>query len=484
MKRPILLLFVLATLASTASSQEFAQWLFPFPSTTSRQFPRITKGADGSMVVTYVERQGNNAKVFVVLSADNGRTWTNPTSPTSVLYGSIGLQRQPYTVIGGDGTLHCVWENFWKGNQLSIFHSRSTDQGSTWSTPAPLHEVSDGRNQDFSSVAAGSDGLVYACFISGDIDDNDGYRHLFLVRSSNGGETWGTPVRVDQFTTEGGSCECCQPHVMVARDGMVGVGFRANLNNKRDVYLATSTDSGQSFIAPYILQTGTWTIAGCPSTGPKLRFDDNGTVHAVWRDTRDDVGEARTYYTRYHPGTRAIPRNIDLTAPIASGSEYADVAVSGQGDSVCVIIETTRGVQILRSDDGGNSFKSEIVDPFAVQSVSGHVVWTNEGKPYAAWQSTRDSHYDIRVSVDQVTDVSEEARTAQSVYATRSSNGWELTGAVETGAQGNVDIYDVRGSVVLKGTLIGDENPVLTVHGSIPRQPLWARIGQNVVFLP
>ena len=126
--RALIIVWVLASI--TAHSQIGTAWLFTFPSTISRQAPRITKGTDGTLVVTYIEREGNDANVFVVVSRDHGCTWSQPTSPTTVKYGSVGLQRQPHTVVGGDGTLHCLWENFWNGNQLSIFHSRSTDGGS------------------------------------------------------------------------------------------------------------------------------------------------------------------------------------------------------------------------------------------------------------------------------------------------------------------------------------------------------------------
>ncbi len=470
-------------LAGPVLAQGNESWLFTFPSTTSRQFPRITKGADGMLVVTYVERSGRDATVFVTTSSDHGRMWTPPTSPTKVLYGSIGLQRQPYTVRGGDGTLHCVWENFWNGNQLSIFHSRSTDQGQTWTHPSAVHDVRDGRMQEFSSVAAGRDGLVYIIFISADINDLDGYQHLMLVRSTDAGATWSAPVRVDQFAEEGGACECCQPHVMVAPDGMVGVAFRSNLKNRRDVFLATSTDDGQSFQAPYLIQNGIWTIPGCPSTGPKIRFDQNGEVHAVWRDTRDAVDRSLTYYARYMPGTRVIPANLDLTTPIANSSEYADVAVSPNGDSICVVIETSRGLQILRSRDGGASFQSEIVDPFALQSVSAHVVWTDEGQPFAVWQSTRNGVYDLRVSRDQVTSVSTQEDPGKGLVATRASDRWLVHGPVpESGS--DVVVFDIQGRMVTTAELQPGEPWSIVPHTRMPNTLLWARIGTQMILLP
>lgn len=477
----IVLLMLIGALSATAQGD--AAWLFDFPSTTSRQAPRITKGLDGTLVVTYIERSGSDAKVFVVVSRDHGRTWTNPTSPTIVKYGSVGLQRQPHTVVGGDGTLHCLWENFWNGNQLSIFHSRSTDGGETWSHPAPIHDVRDGRLQEFSTIAAGRDGLVYAAFISADIDDLDGYQHLLMMRSTDAGATWVGPVRVDNFLQEGGACECCQPHVQVASDGTVGVAFRSNLKHQRDIYLTTSSDDGVSFSPPYLIQNGTWTIFGCPSTGPKIRFDQNGEVHAVWRDTRDDVSKALSYYARYQPGTRVIPRNVDITTPVASRSEYGDIAVSPEGDSICIALETTRGLQILRSNDGGQTFRSQIVDPFAVQAVWAHVVWTDEGLPLAVWQSTRGEYYDLRISRDQVTSVDELPSEGQ-LTATRTADGWNLQGDLPNDIGRSIQVFDLLGRTVGVASLQRGEPNRLVLDLSGQNRFLWARIGGRFVALP
>ena len=475
-------LCVLIILSVPSVGQLDATWLFEFPSTTSRQAPRITKGADGTLVVTYIERDGNLANVFVVTSSDHGRTWSNPTSPTQVRYGSVGLQRQPHTVVGGDGTLHCLWENFWNGNQLSIFHCRSTDGGETWTTPAPIHDVRDGRLQEFSTIAAGRDGLVYSAFISADIDDLDGFQHLMLMRSTDAGVTWEGPIRVDNFQQDGGACECCQPHLQVADDGVVGLAFRSNLEHKRDIWLAVSNDDAQSFTAPYLLQNGTWTIFGCPSTGPKIRFDENGEVHAVWRDTRDDVKKALSYYARYQPGSRVIPRNLDITSPVASRSEYGDLAVGPSGDSICVVLETTRGLQILRSDNGGQTFRSQIVDPFALQAVWAHVVWTDEGIPLAVWQSTRGEFFDIRISRNQVTSVTEEEQPQQLV-ATRNGDGWLLTGPIlETVS--NVPVFDLQARRVGVGTITHGSPARLQLGSAAQHRPLWARIGTHYVMLP
>jgi hypothetical protein len=130
-------------------------------------------------------------------------------------------------------------------------------------------------------------------------------------------------------------------------------------------------------------------------------------VHAAWRDTRDAVGYDVAYYAKYLPGSRMMVQNVDLSSAHAEQAEYPVVAVDPQGQHIAVIFESSRGVQIARSSDGGQTFANEIVDATAIRAVSPHVVWARDGVPYAAWQSTRGDKFDVRVVRDQVTGVGE-----------------------------------------------------------------------------
>jgi len=377
-----------------------------FPDASSRQAPKVTVAADGTLITTYIVQSGRDAKVMMSTSADHGLVWSAPLQISTVLYGTIGLQRQPITVKAPNGTLHAIWENVRTGNTLSIYHTRSTDGGVTWTTPTPVYLVNDGRSQDFSSIAVAPNGTIYVSFLSADLNALDGLQHVLVVRSMDDGVSWTKPVRADMFT-EGGACECCQQNIAVSREGLVAIAFRSNINNRRDVFLALSADSGASFITPVPIQTGTWTIDACPATGPSLMFDTTGMLHTSWRDTRDAVGRNVVYYARYLPFSRMMVQNIDLSTGHADEAEYPFVAASPSGEEVAVIFESSRGVQIARSRDGGQTFQHQVVDPLTTHTAYPHIVWTQDGHPFAAWRSIRSGISDIQVVREGATSVRE-----------------------------------------------------------------------------
>lgn len=92
-------------------------------------------------------------------------------------------------------------------------------------------------------------GTIYVTY-SSDPDGNNGkdVADIFVVRSTDGGETWSPPLRVNDDTT---TSDQFQPAIAVAQDGTVGLMFydrRLDPENvSLDVFMVRSTDGGQTF---------------------------------------------------------------------------------------------------------------------------------------------------------------------------------------------------------------------------------------------
>lgn len=391
----ILLLLVMSLIAEpmVVTAQTDPTFVFP-KSTVSRQFPKVTRNYNGAMVVTYVELKGSVTTIFVSTSADSGRTWSHPTSPGTVKYGNIGLQRQPYSITDNVGTLHCIWENNPVGGNLLIYYSRSEDKGKTWSEAKPVYVPKSG-GHDFSSIAADDDGNVYVTFLAYDEQFSDGSKHVFLVRSTDRGETWGSLTKVDRFVA-GGSCECCMQNVTVSKSGEVAVAFRSNISNRRDVYVSKSYDNGKTFADPILIQDEKWMINACPSTGPSLVYDATGNLHIAWRDSRNSVGRDVAYYAMLPAGSTTTPKNVSLSGDFSQGAEYPVPAVLDTDPSnVMVVFESTLGVAYGFSSDGGKTFEIKKLDESVVRSSGAAVVFVGKQQPYIMWQTERDGVFDI-----------------------------------------------------------------------------------------
>ncbi|MEO8771404.1 MAG: sialidase family protein [Ferruginibacter sp.] len=109
----------------------------------------------------------------------------------------------------------------------------------------------------------------------------NGQNKLYGAKSNDGGKTWekNTLVYASPNTSV---CECCKPTVAV-RGNNVYVMFRNWLNGNRDLYIAQSIDSGNTFGQAKKLGNGNWKLNGCPMDGGGMAINGDGELQTVWR---------------------------------------------------------------------------------------------------------------------------------------------------------------------------------------------------------
>ncbi|MEK0154751.1 sialidase family protein [Arthrobacter oryzae] len=95
---------------------------------------------------------GNSDDSAVMISDDAGATWTEHVLPGSL--GCVHMNIQPVA----DGTLLALFRSRWAD---SIYESRSTDDGSTWSAPVPTELPNNNSSIQFTALADGRLALLY-----------------------------------------------------------------------------------------------------------------------------------------------------------------------------------------------------------------------------------------------------------------------------------------------------------------------------------
>ncbi|MFF2245945.1 exo-alpha-sialidase [Arthrobacter sp. NPDC058130] len=95
---------------------------------------------------------GNSDDSAVMISDDAGATWTEHVLPGSL--GCVHMNIQPVA----DGSLLALFRSRWAD---SIYESRSTDGGSTWSEPVPTELPNNNSSIQFTALADGRLALVY-----------------------------------------------------------------------------------------------------------------------------------------------------------------------------------------------------------------------------------------------------------------------------------------------------------------------------------
>jgi hypothetical protein len=249
--------------------------------------PQIETLNDGTPVVIWT----NSSDKSIYFAKHDGNSAFLP----AVKLNPDGLDVQAYTWSGADlaiegDNVYVIFrsEGFTTGH---IYVVKSSDNGATFGDTVRVDQVATGFGQ-FPDIAVHND-TVWTTFMD---HETGGINPQYVVsRSTDGGLSFETEVAVS--TAWGAeACDCCQPEIIVNDDKVV-VFFRNNDANIRDIKAVASLDRGASFTQTFSVDDHNWQINSCPSTGPDARFDTDGNVIAAYKTTVS--GEARIYLQGY-----------------------------------------------------------------------------------------------------------------------------------------------------------------------------------------
>jgi hypothetical protein len=267
----------------------------------------------------------------------------------------------------------------WPLGALRIAHSR--DDGRTWAAPVTVTDDSTFGSHNFHALYAAPDGALFVTWLDG----RQGKSAVYVTRSTDGGATWAPNRRVDV----GEACPCCRTAI-AARGDTAYVAWRSVLpGNVRAVVVARSTDGGATWGAPVRVQKDDWVFDGCPHAGPALQLDALGRLHVAWWTGKE--GAAGVYYARSDDAGRTFGTPIALGTAKFSRPAHVQLAVGATRMVVAAWDDGTvkRPRVLLRlSRDGGGSFaaaqevsEDDRVATFPVLGVVGTrltVAWSDQ----------------------------------------------------------------------------------------------------------
>jgi hypothetical protein len=229
---------------------------------------------------------GSGSRIFHCVSADGGVTFSKPTTVGGARFLSLGMRRGPRVAATGDSIIvSAIGGEFGGGHDGDLFAWRSTDKGQSWQGPSRVSDVDASAREGLHAMAASPTGVVYCAWL----DLRNKRTEITGASSRDGGKTWSANVLVYR-SPEKSVCECCHPSATFAPDGALFVMWRNSLAGNRDMYIARSSDNGQSFGPAVRLGTKHWQLGACPMDGGSIGVDANGVVYTAWR-------RAKTLYT-------------------------------------------------------------------------------------------------------------------------------------------------------------------------------------------
>ncbi len=179
----------------------------------------VQVGPDGTVYVVWADVVARDPQIRVAISYDGGRTFPNKDIkvaslatdnpfddplPGASFFGGTGL---PSFAVGLDGSLYVSWGRRTSNHTVAMV-VRSTDGGKTWGTPVVAGDVTD-RSEIFQAVSVDPTGRVDLVFDALDdvpVGTPPGagvvFYDAYWTQSTDGGATWSTPLKITSRSSD------------------------------------------------------------------------------------------------------------------------------------------------------------------------------------------------------------------------------------------------------------------------------------------
>ena len=260
------------------------------PNTFAAGDPAIAIHDTNNVYYSYIafNRDTDDGGLAVSKSTDGGLTWQDPVvvawNSYSVFhdkeYIAVDNTGSPY-----DGYVYVSWTRFASGTP--IYFSRSIDGGTTFSAPFRISDSEYDSNQG-SLPVVGPDGILYVSWF------NYYPSSIRMVKSTNGGQSFGTPFQVatvDDIPSPlpgGNFRDNSFPTMAIDRNnGYVYVAWSDYRNGDADIYFTRSIDGGASWSTPMRINDDPFGN-DAHQFFPWMDVAPNGKLYVGWFDSRLD----------------------------------------------------------------------------------------------------------------------------------------------------------------------------------------------------
>lgn len=354
------------------------------------QQPQIAFDPAGRLYVAF----GAAEDIYVCKSVDQGKTYSVPVKVGHVAKLALGMRRGP-RIVASENSIVVTAISHESGNLMAW---RSEDGGETWSGTVDINDQPKVAREGLHAMAIGPDGLIFCTWLDLRNDrmqifgassverlSQPFHQHLHSDRtriygasSQDGGKTWSENRRI-YASPSGTVCECCHPSVSISDSGTIYVMWRNALHGNRDMYLAKSEDSGQTFGVAEKLGIGSWKLEACPMDGGDLTVAADGSPVTVWRRKQQIFATDGENTTRER---------------LLGSGEQPSVAANAHGNYMVWL--TSRGGKLLLSTPHAQEptqLAELAADPMLAASRSG------KGLVIAVWEAGKKPNTSIMAKV-------------------------------------------------------------------------------------
>ena len=211
----------------------------------------------------------NNYDAVLRYSTNFGQTWTSSINLSNAL--SSYLNQGANVQTGPNGEVYATWTVYIDGSvstgEDGIGFAKSTDGGITWSAPTYAYQATNFgirstslpgkgiRCNSFPSMAVDrsgglNNGTIYITWAQRGVAPAGSDPDIVLIKSTNGGTTWTSPVRVNNDPLSNGKDQILPWCTVDQANGQLLFVFydsRNVPNNQAEVFMARSANGGVTF---------------------------------------------------------------------------------------------------------------------------------------------------------------------------------------------------------------------------------------------
>ncbi|NHI03060.1 hypothetical protein DYY67_0181 [Candidatus Nitrosotalea sp. TS] len=225
-------------------------------------FPQIA-ASDNHVYVVWLERTtGDITNVVFAKSDDGGTTFDTPVPITSHPGGNTGIPK----IFAYGSHVYLMWEDNGAKN-FDVFLTSSNDSGNTFNSIPTNISNNTGDSGAPQMIVNGND--VYAVWM----DNSPGNFDILFAKSTDGGSTFAKPVNVSGDVQDSG-----YPQFAVVGNNVYVTWTNVITEKNYDILLAKSSDGGQTFGTPI-------NVSNTPGASgwPQISADTNN-VYVSWVD--------------------------------------------------------------------------------------------------------------------------------------------------------------------------------------------------------
>ena len=265
----------------------------PYTNSSSQHKTQVEPDAFsyGSTIVAVVQSgrfiYGGGSNIGWATSTDSGASWKHGFLPGTTVYAK---PKGKYTAISDPAVVYDAAHSTWLISTLAILGtgpgeygaavltSQSTNGGTTWSKPVTVATTNGFYDKDWITCDDTSSSSFYGnCYV--EWDDAANGNSILMSTSSNGGNSWGSPVHPSGANGLGG-----QP--VVQPNGDVIVPFES-LSGTVASYKSTNGGASWGSVTNIATIQEAFDPGNIRSAGlPSAQIDGAGNVYVVWSDCR------------------------------------------------------------------------------------------------------------------------------------------------------------------------------------------------------